>query len=59
MEDATRPHALPKKEAEILREPMGVPAGAPVAQRYAKPNKGLQATANSRSEARAEAIGGA
>jgi hypothetical protein len=41
------PQALPKKEAEFLREPVGVPAGDPAAQRHTRPNQGVQATANS------------
>src|SRR2546425_369393 len=36
MEDA--PQALPKKEVELLREPVGVPAGDPAAPRHTQPN---------------------
>jgi hypothetical protein len=45
--NATRPQASLKQEAALLREPVGGPAGDPVAQRHTQPNKGLQATANS------------
>jgi hypothetical protein len=38
VEDATGPQALPKKEAEFLREQVGVPAGDPAAQRHTQPN---------------------
>jgi hypothetical protein len=59
VEDVTRPPVLPKKEAALLREPVGVPAGDPAAQRHTQPNKGLQATANSLRSYVAAAIGGA
>jgi hypothetical protein len=51
--------AWPEKATEFLREPVGVPAGDPAAQRHTQPNKGLQATANSLRSCLAAAIGGA
>jgi hypothetical protein len=47
VEDATCPQALLKKEAERLREPVGVPVGDSAAQRHTQPNKGMEPTASS------------
>jgi hypothetical protein len=51
--------ALPTTETEELGALVPVPAGCPVAQWRNQPHIGLQATADSRSEERAKAIGGA